>query len=172
MERKTRLKQPLKTIAEKKPPLGPSKLKMPLKEISNFLPPPSPIPPHKTMNYSSILPASTDSKENMLRPSAAATKTKSLLQPRRTIAKNKPSLGPSKLRMMPVRSISYLLPLPYPILPASTDDKVNMPRPTVATTNTKSFLPPRQASTSLRLPQTSTTQFLQPKRRLGLSPTR
>ncbi|RVX19069.1 Kinesin-like protein KIN-14S [Vitis vinifera] len=66
---------------------GPSKLKMPLKEISNFLPPPSPIPPHKTMSYSSILPASTDNKENMLRPSAAATKTKSLLQPRRTIAK-------------------------------------------------------------------------------------
>ncbi|KAL6344332.1 hypothetical protein AAG906_037910 [Vitis piasezkii] len=28
---------------------------------------------------------------------------------------------------MPVKRISYLLPLPYPILPASTDDKVNMP---------------------------------------------
>ena len=91
---------------------------------------------------------------------------------RRTIAKKKPSLGPSKLRMMPVRRISYLLPLPYPILPASTDDRVNMPRPTAAATNTKSFLQPRRASISLRLPQTSTAQFLQPKRRLGLSPTR
>ncbi|XP_034706064.1 kinesin-like protein KIN-14S [Vitis riparia] len=168
VERKTRLKQPLKTIAEKKPPLGPSKLKMPLKEISNFLPPPSPIPPHKTMSYSSILPASTDNKENMLRPSAAATKTKSLLQPRRTIAKNKPSLGPSKLRMMPVRRISYLLPPPSPILPASTDDRGNMPRPTAAATNTKSFLQPRRTSISLRLPQTSTAQVLQPKRRVSI----
>ncbi|KAJ9682015.1 hypothetical protein PVL29_018080 [Vitis rotundifolia] len=165
VERKTRLKQPLK---EKKPPLGPSKLKMPLKEISNFLPPPSPIPPHKTMSYSAILPASTDDKENMLRPSAAATKTKSILQPRRTIAKKKPSLGPSKPRMMPVRRISYLLPPPSPILPASTDDRVNMPRPTAAVSNTKSFLQPRWASLSLRLPQTSTARVLQPKRRFSI----
>ncbi|XP_010659851.1 kinesin-like protein KIN-14S [Vitis vinifera] len=77
------LKQPLKTIAEKKPPL-PSKPRMPLRRISNFLPPPSPIPPHKTMSSSSIHPASTDDKENMLRTTAAATNTKSFLQPRRT----------------------------------------------------------------------------------------
>ncbi|CBI40880.3 unnamed protein product, partial [Vitis vinifera] len=70
--------------------------------------------------------------------------------------------------MMPVRRISYLLPPPSPILPASTDDRVNMPKPTTVATNTKSFLQPRRASISLTLPQTSTTQFLQPKRRVSI----
>ena len=67
---------------------------------------------------------------------------------------------------MPVRRISYLLPPPSPILPASTDDIINMPRPIAVATNTKSFLQPRQIS--LTLPQTSTTQFLQPKRRVSI----
>ena len=69
---------------------------------------------------------------------------------------------------MPVRRISYLLPPPSPILPASTDDRVNMPRPTAAATNTKSFLQPRRTSICLRLSQTSTAQVLQPKRRVSI----
>ena len=69
---------------------------------------------------------------------------------------------------MHVRRISYLLPPPSPILPALTDDRVNMLKPTAAATNTKSFLQPRRDSISLTLPQTSTTQFLQPKRRVSI----
>ena len=67
---------------------------------------------------------------------------------------------------MPVRRISYLLPPPSPILPTSTNDRINMPRPTAAATNTKYFLQPRRIS--LTLPQTSTTQFLQPKRQVSI----
>ncbi|RVW19643.1 Kinesin-like protein KIN-14S [Vitis vinifera] len=100
------LKQPLKTIAVKKPALGPSKPRMPLRRISNFLLPPSPIPPHKTMSSSSIHPASTDDKENMLRPTAAATNTKSFLQPRRTsIAVRLPPTSTAQV-LQPKRRVS------------------------------------------------------------------
>ncbi|XP_034676577.1 kinesin-like protein KIN-14S [Vitis riparia] len=100
------LKQPLKTIAVKRPALGPSKPRMPLRRISNFLLPPSPIPPHKTMSSSSIHPASTDDKENMLRPTAAATNTKSFLQPRRTsIAVRVPPTSTAQV-LQPKRRVS------------------------------------------------------------------
>ncbi|CAL5395860.1 unnamed protein product [Camellia sinensis] len=72
------LNQAQKTIAEKKPPLGPSRLRLPLRRITNFLPPPS--PHHKTSTpTSSILPVSTDDKENI----SNTTKTKAPLKARR-----------------------------------------------------------------------------------------
>ncbi|GFY94865.1 P-loop containing nucleoside triphosphate hydrolases superfamily protein [Actinidia rufa] len=58
------LNQAHKSLAEKKPPLVPSKLRLPLHGITNFLPPPSPLPPYRTRT-SSILPVSTDNKENL-----------------------------------------------------------------------------------------------------------
>ncbi|CAL5414374.1 unnamed protein product [Camellia sinensis] len=72
------LNQAQKTIAEKKPPLGPSRLRLPLRRITNFLPPPA--PHHKTSTpTSSILPVSTDDKENI----SNTTKTKASLKARR-----------------------------------------------------------------------------------------
>lgn len=97
-ERKTRLKQetraltvastqskampsyrqpPLKSIAEKKPPLCPSKPRQPLRRITNFLPPPS--PSYRTVSKGPILAVD---KENIARAGAAAN-TKSLMKPRR-----------------------------------------------------------------------------------------
>ncbi|KAK2632448.1 hypothetical protein EUGRSUZ_L01545 [Eucalyptus grandis] len=67
----------MKTIAEKKPPLVPSKLRPPLRRITNFLPPPS--PSYRTVSKG---PTLAIDKENIARPGAAAN-SRSLMKPRR-----------------------------------------------------------------------------------------
>ncbi|XP_028121026.1 kinesin-like protein KIN-14S [Camellia sinensis] len=75
------LNQPhMTTIAEKKPPMFPSKLRLPLRGISNFLPPRSPVPPRMTKTSTSIYP---NNKENVSKMMTTAAKTKTLLKARR-----------------------------------------------------------------------------------------
>ncbi|KAK9919823.1 hypothetical protein M0R45_028398 [Rubus argutus] len=98
-ERKTRLKQETrafassasipswkqgaqKTVAEKKPPLAPSKSRLPLRRISNFLPPSSAFPPMKN-SYSTSAEPSLDGKENISTTSGAARITSRLILPKR-----------------------------------------------------------------------------------------
>ncbi|CAL5378872.1 unnamed protein product [Camellia sinensis] len=125
-ERKTRLKQETralaavsaqssalnqahKTIAEKKPPLGPSRLRLPLRRITNFLPPPS--PHHKTSTpTSSILPVSTDDKENI----SKTTKTKAPLKARRGSIAVRPPPPATNPVLKPKRRASVATLYPEP----------------------------------------------------------
>ncbi|XP_059652445.1 kinesin-like protein KIN-14S [Cornus florida] len=78
------LKQSQKTVTtDRRPPLGPSRLRLPLRRITNFMPPPTPLPPPHKPRTSSILPVSTDDKENISKTMMAASKTRTLLKPRR-----------------------------------------------------------------------------------------
>lgn len=75
-----------RNVAEKKPPLGPSKVRLPLRKITNFVPPPSPVPSKKRRVSSFTYPAPpTEGKENGPKMmTTAAANTRSLLIPRRS----------------------------------------------------------------------------------------
>ncbi|XP_008454633.2 kinesin-like protein KIN-14S [Cucumis melo] len=76
----------LRTIPEKKPPLGPSKLRLPLRKITNFVPPTSPIPSKKRRVSSFINTAPpTEGKENVPKMNTtAAANTRNLRLGRRS----------------------------------------------------------------------------------------
>ncbi|KAF3454469.1 hypothetical protein FNV43_RR04916 [Rhamnella rubrinervis] len=181
-----------KTLADKKPPLGPSKLRQPLRRISN-LPPPSPVPPKNT-----IPNTSADGKENMPKlMGGTALARRSLYKPRRiSIAVRPPS--PSTARVLqPRRRVSLAtfrpessthmttplkpagtLSMPPPssvppkqtIYTTSADGQENIPKSTVGTANAKSlYYKPRRISIAVRPPPPSTTQVLQPRRWVSLA---
>ncbi|KAL6960260.1 hypothetical protein U1Q18_043745 [Sarracenia purpurea var. burkii] len=103
------------TLAEKKPPLAPSKLRLPLRRITNFLPPPpSPLPTHRTRrtSTSTLLPVSTDDKENVSKMMMPSIKTKTLLKARRGSIVVRPSHQATNQALQPKRraSIATLRP--------------------------------------------------------------
>ncbi|XP_057497304.1 kinesin-like protein KIN-14S [Actinidia eriantha] len=135
-ERKTRLKQETralaavsvqshqaqKAIAEKKPPLAPSKMRLPLRRITNFLPPPSPLPPHRAKTSASSFRVSTDDKEN-------TTKTKPLLQARRgSIAVRPPPATTQVLQPKRRASIATFRPEPNSNVPTPLNNSNARPR--------------------------------------------
>lgn len=96
----------------------------------------------------------------------------------KTKTEKKPPLAPSKMRM-PLRRISNFMPPPSPRPPqkkntmrttmAATDCKENNHRTTMAApTNAKMLMIPRRMSTAVR-PTPSTTQAIQPKRRVSIA---
>ncbi|XP_030545551.1 kinesin-like protein KIN-14S [Rhodamnia argentea] len=157
-ERKTRLKQetraltvastqskampscrqpPLKTIAEKRPPLGPpSKLRPPLRRITNFLPPPS--PSYRAVSKGPILAVD---KENIAR----AANTKSLMKPRRiSIAIGR--APPSGQVFQPKRRVSIATLRPESSLHLSTPLHRNSLLQNAGSANRQSFVKdPRKA---------------------------
>ncbi|KAL0005919.1 hypothetical protein SO802_013480 [Lithocarpus litseifolius] len=98
----------------------------------------------------------------------------------KTITEKKPPLAPSKVRL-PLRRISNFLPPPSPVPPqkagttnplitASAGGKENIPKTTMAATNTKNLMKPRRFSVAVRpLPSTTTTQAIQPRRRVSIA---
>ena len=106
------LNQAHKSLAEKKPPLIPSKLRLPLHGITIFLPPPSPLPPYRTRT-SSILPVSTDNKENLSKMMMSTTKpNKRALKARRGSFVVKPPPPPTHQVLQPKRRASFATFLP------------------------------------------------------------
>ncbi|KAK6288694.1 hypothetical protein POUND7_000235 [Theobroma cacao] len=109
---------------------------------------------------------------------AAASSRPSLTQAaERTKMEKKPPLGPSKLRL-PLRRLTNFMPPASPmptnrktarIAMATSDDKENYPKTVMAPpTNTKALLKPRRVSIAVR-PSTTTTQVIQPKRRVSIA---
>ncbi|KAL3750153.1 hypothetical protein ACJRO7_011174 [Eucalyptus globulus] len=158
-ERKTRLKQetrtltvastqskampsyrPMKTIAEKKPPLVPSKMRPPLRRITNFLPPPS--PSYRTVSKGPTLAVD---KENIARPGAAAN-SRSLMKPRRiSIATGRapPSTGQV---FQPRRRVSIATLHPESNVHLSTPLRTNSHLPNNSSVSRQSFVKdPRKA---------------------------
>ncbi|KAK4595918.1 hypothetical protein RGQ29_014132 [Quercus rubra] len=98
----------------------------------------------------------------------------------KTITEKKPPLAPSKVRL-PLRRISNFLPPPSPVpprkagtanplIPASAGGKENIPKTTMAATNTKNLMKPRRFSVAVRPhPSTTTTQAIQPRRRVSIA---
>ncbi|WRX23731.1 Kinesin motor domain - like 10 [Theobroma cacao] len=109
---------------------------------------------------------------------AAASGRPSLTQAaEKTKMEKKPPLGPSKLRL-PLRRLTNFMPPASPmptnrktarIAMAASDDKENYPKTVMAPpTNTKALLKPRRVSIAVR-PSTTTTQVIQPKRRVSIA---
>lgn len=98
----------------------------------------------------------------------------------KTITEKKPPLAPSKVRL-PLQRISNFLPPPSPVpprkagtanplIPASAGGKENIPKTTMAATNTKNLMKPRRFSVAVRPhPSTTTTQAIQPRRRVSIA---
>ncbi|KAK4778995.1 hypothetical protein SAY86_006523 [Trapa natans] len=115
---------PLKSILEKKPPLGPSKMRLPLRRITNIVPSSSPYaaqdaPPTHTFRASS---SSSYNKENLPKQS-----TKSFLrQPRRISIAARPPPGPptsgtaTKQPVQPRRRVSIATLRPEPSMHAAS----------------------------------------------------
>ncbi|XWS57542.1 hypothetical protein CRYUN_Cryun09bG0183400 [Craigia yunnanensis] len=109
---------------------------------------------------------------------ATAASTKSSLKQASEMTKmeKKPPLGPSKLRL-PLRRITNFMPPASPMPTnrkttrmsmAASDGKENNQKAVMAPTNTKTLWKPRRTSIAVR-PPTTTTQVLQPKRRVSIA---
>lgn len=97
----------------------------------------------------------------------------------KTITEKKPPLAPSKVRL-PLRRISNFLPPPSPVpprkagtanhlIPASAGGKENITKTTMAATNTKNLMKPRRFSVAVRPLPSTTTQAIQPRRRVSIA---
>nr|POF26894.1 kinesin-like protein kin-14s [Quercus suber] len=97
----------------------------------------------------------------------------------KTITEKRPPLAPSKVRL-PLRRISNFLPPPSPVPPrkagtanpliaASAGGKENIPKTTMAATNTKNLMKPRRFSVAVRPLPSTTTQAIQPRRRVSIA---
>ncbi|GAV63164.1 Kinesin domain-containing protein [Cephalotus follicularis] len=94
----------------------------------------------------------------------------------KTQTQKKPPLGPSQLRL-PLRRITNFLPPRSPVPPrkmniprstlAATEEKENISKTTMAA-DTKGLLKPRRISIAVRPPPT-TTQVIQPRRRVSIA---
>ncbi|OMO62522.1 hypothetical protein CCACVL1_22775 [Corchorus capsularis] len=108
---------------------------------------------------------------------AAASAKPSLKQGEKTKMEKKPPLGPSKMRL-PLRRITNVMPPASSPMPtnrkttlsmAVLNDKENNHKTVMAAANTKNLLmKPRRTSIAVR-PPTTTTQVLQPKRRVSIA---
>lgn len=108
---------PLKSIPEKKPPLGPPKPRLPLRRITNFVPDPSPSASRSTPTFRGGPSGSAADKENQVR--AAAAKSSFLRMPRR-ISIIKPHPDATTTNKLPRRRISIATLRPEPSLHATT----------------------------------------------------
>ncbi|CAO2832719.1 unnamed protein product [Amaranthus hypochondriacus] len=105
-------RQTLKTVTEKKPPLGPSNRRMPLRGISNFLPSRTPVPAKRQSNMPCPLPSSYDGKENVSTGSNARTTR----GPRRVSIAVRPSHETVAHALQPKRRVSIATFRPEPNL--------------------------------------------------------
>ncbi|CAL2269188.1 unnamed protein product [Prunus armeniaca] len=94
----------------------------------------------------------------------------------KTAVEKKPPLAPSKSRL-PLRRITNFMPPALPpkkpsyttsVVPSSMDGKENIST-TLAGRNQKSLILPRRISIAVRPPTTTTSQILQPKRRVSIA---
>ncbi|XP_010546697.1 PREDICTED: kinesin-like protein KIN-14G [Tarenaya hassleriana] len=134
-ERKTRIKQEtrafatassskhqtekLPSIAEKKPPLAPTRTRMPLRRITNFMPHSSPVPAKKqtasSTRYSLATTTYHNKENNSLKP---ASDVRTLMKPRRSSIAVRPSqpsaISSGKMAMQPRRRVSIATLRPEP----------------------------------------------------------